>query len=173
MKQVLKDYENFVNSQDIKQDADLKSTEITVLPEKKEEKDYLRLIAAQNESARRLKIKSVVNEISDEYKSKVKYAIISGVCFTGVAVATYFSGVDAEQALKTEIEALNSFDALKDYLATFTPAMWGTLIAFASCEAKFIMHNKKYKKATREFYDMLDNQPVDYQDVVKSQAKSR
>ena len=85
LKQVLKDYENFVNSQDIKQDADLKSTEITVLPEKKEEKDYLRLIAAQNESARRLKIKSVVNEISDEYKSKVKYAIISGVCFTGVA----------------------------------------------------------------------------------------
>ena len=41
-------------------------------------------------------------------------------------VTTHFSGVDPNQAIQTEIQALSSFGTLKEYLGTFTPAMWGT-----------------------------------------------
>ena len=138
-----------------------------------ESKDYERLIAAQNESARRLKIKSINNTLSEEHKKKSMFALASGVCFAGLMVATHFSGVDMNQAIQTEIQALNSFDALKEYLGTFTPAMWGTMIATAGSISKYIKHNKAYKKANNEFYDMMDMQPEDYQDIVEHQAKSR
>lgn len=50
-------------------------------------------------------------------------AIVSGVCFDGLMVATYFSGIDPNQALETEVQALSSFDQLKEYFSMFTPAM--------------------------------------------------
>lgn len=134
------------------------------------EKDYTRLVAAQNESKRRLKIKSINNTLSEEHKKKSMFAISSGVCFAGIMVATHFSGVDVNQ---TEIQALSSFDALKEYLGTVTPAMLGTMIATAVSLSKYIKHKKNYDKANQEFYDMMDNQPEDYQDIVESQAKSR
>ena len=137
------------------------------------EKDYARLIAAQLESARRLKIKSINNTLSEEYKKKSMYAIASGVCFAGLMGATLFSGVDIKQAIQTEIQILNSFDALKEYLRTFTPAMWGTMVATAVSYSNYIKHHKKYQKANQEFYDMMNNQPEDYQDIVEKQAKSR
>ena len=71
------------------------------------EKDYARLIAAQNESARRLKIKGINNTLSEEYKKKNSFAIASGICFAGLVVATHFSGVDVNQAIQTEIQALH------------------------------------------------------------------
>lgn len=138
-----------------------------------ESKDYERLIAAQNESARRLKIKEINRNLSEEHKKRSMFAIASGVCFAGVMVATHFSGVDVNQAIQTEIQALSSFDALKEYLGTFTPAMWGTMIATAGSISKYIKHNKAYKKADNEFYDMMNTKPEDYQDIVEHQAKSR
>jgi hypothetical protein len=138
-----------------------------------ESKDYERLIAAQNESARRLKIKEINRNLSEEHKKKSMFAIASGVCFTGLMVATHFSGIDVNQAIQTEIQALSSFDALKEYLGTFTPAMWGAMIATAGSYSKYIKHNKAYRKANNEFYDMMDNQPEDYQDIVEHQAKGR
>lgn len=137
------------------------------------EKDYARLVAAQNEAARRLKIKSINNTLSEEHKKKSMFAIASGVCFAGLIVATHFSGVDMNQAIQTEIQAFNSFDALKEYLRTFTPAMWGTMLATAASYSNYIKHSKAYKSANQEFYDMMANQPEDYQDIVEGQAKGR
>ncbi len=138
-----------------------------------EEKDYERLIAAQNESSRRLKIKSINNTLSEEHKQKSMFAIASGVCFAGIMVATYFSGIDMNQAIQTEIQALNSFSALKEYLETMTPAMWGTMLATAASYSNYMKHNKAYKKANKEFYDMMNNEPEDYQDIVEHQAKGK
>ena len=137
------------------------------------EKDYARLIAAQNESARRLKIKGINNTLSEEYKKKNSFAIASGICFAGLVVATHFSGVVVDQAIQTEIQALHSFDAVKEYLGTFTPAMWGTMVAGVTTLSKYIKHNKAYQKANQEFYDMMNNEPEDYQDIVEHQAKSK
>ena len=141
--------------------------------ENEEQKDYARLIAAQNESARRLKIKSITNTLSEEHKKKSGFAIASGICFAGVMAAMHFSGIDAKQAIETEIQALSSFEALKEYLGMFTPAVYGSMIATALSISKYIKHKKKYDSANQEFYDMMDNQPEDYQDIVESQAKSR
>lgn len=138
-----------------------------------EQKDYERLIAAQNESARRLKIKSISYTLSEEHKKKNAMAIAAGICFAGLIVATHFSGMEPNQALATEIQALNSFDALKEYLSMFTPAMHGAMIATAGSISSYIKHKKKYDKANQEFYDMMDNQPKDYQDIVQSQARNR
>ena len=126
------------------------------------EKDHMNLVAAQYESKRRLKIKQIINTLSEERKKKSIYAIVSGICFTGLVVATHFSGVDANQAIQTEIQALNSFDALKEYLGTFPPAMWGTLVATAGSFSQFLKHRKKYNNATAEFYDMADTDPEYY-----------
>ena len=136
-------------------------------------KDYARLVAAQNEATRRLKIKSIQNNLTDEQKRKNMYATISGICFAGALVATHFSGVDPNTAIATEIQAINSMDALKDYLATFTPAMWLTLTASVSSFFNFLKHRKKYNEANREFYDMMDTEPENYQDIVENQAKSK
>ena len=141
--------------------------------ENEEQKDYARLIAAQNESARRLKIKGITNTLTEEYKKKRGFAIASGICFAGLMVATHFSGIDPNQAIQTEIQALGSFDALKEYLGYFTPAMLGAMIATAASLSKYIRHKKKYDNANQEFYDMMGIQPEDYQDVVEIQAKSK
>lgn len=138
-----------------------------------EEKDYSKLIAAQNEAARRLKIKSINNNLTEEYKKKNAMAIASGICFAGVLAATHFSGIDPNQALATEIQALNSFEALKQYLSMITPAMYGSIIAWVASTSSYIKHKKRYDKANKEFYDMAYNQPTDYLDTVERQSKSR
>ena len=141
--------------------------------ENENQKDYARLIAAQNESARRLKIKGVINTLSEEHKKKTGFAIASGICFAGAMAAVHFSGVDARQAIETEIQALNSFDALKEYFGMFTPATYGAIIAAVVSMSKYIKHKKMYDSTNQKFYDMMDNQPEDYQDIVEGQAKSR
>ena len=157
----------------VAQNEEIKNYAEKTVAQKEEQKDYTRLIAAQNESARRLKIKGITNTLTEENKKKRGFAITSGICFAGLMAATHFSGIDPNQVIQTEIQALNSFDALKEYLAYFTPAMWGALIATATSFSKYIKHKKKYDDANQEFYDMMDNQPEDYLDVVEHQAKSR
>lgn len=56
----------------------------------KESKDYSRLIAAQNESTRRLKIKSINNTLSEEHKKKSMYAIASGGMFSWINSSNTF-----------------------------------------------------------------------------------
>lgn len=138
-----------------------------------EEKDYARLIAAQNESERRIKIKVIQDTLTEEQKKKRGYAIASGVFFAGALAAVHFSGMDPDQVIQAEMQALNSFDALKEYLSYFTPAIWGALIAAVGSLSQSIKHKKRYKEADKEFYRMMDNQPTDYQDIVEHQAKTK
>ena len=138
-----------------------------------EQKSYTRLVAAQNESNRRLKIKNISNTLSSENLKKKVMAIISGICLSGLVAAVHFSGIDPNEAVALEIQSLSSFDALKEYLSMITPAIYGTLVTSALSISNYIKHKKNYDKANREFYDMMDNRPEDYQDIVESQAKSR
>lgn len=147
-----------------------------------EEKDYTRLIAAQIESKRRIKIKSINNTLHEENKKKIIYSIATATCFVGLMVATHFSGVDSKDAIATEIRGLQQFFAnqpqealvsVKDYLSTITLPMWGGIIALAGSLSAYIKHKKKYDKANEEFYDVTDNEPVDFQDVVERQARTK
>lgn len=136
-------------------------------------KNYDELIAAQNESERRIKIKGIINTLTEEQKKKRIFAILSGVCFGGLMVATHFSGIDSNQILRTELQSLQSFDAAKEYISSITPAMWEGMIATAVSLSQFIKHKRNYNKANQEFYDVTDNEPINYLDTVKSQARNR
>jgi hypothetical protein len=137
------------------------------------EKDYARLIAAQNESERRLKILEVEHDLDDASKKRRGYSIAAGICFVGMMVAEQFSGVNPAEAIKTEIEALNSFDSLKEYMGYFTPAMWGTMIGAAFSLSRYMSARKKYKKSQQKLEDMLSNQPTNYLDAVEHQARNK
>ena len=138
-----------------------------------DEKDYARLIAAQNEHARRLKIKEIQNTLTDEHKWKVRGAVATGISVIGVLAATYFSGFDVQKAIDTEISALNYFSALKEYLSMITPAMWGTIALYVSSATGYLKHKRNYDKANRDFYDAVATSPEDYQGLVESQARSK
>lgn len=138
-----------------------------------ESKDYERLIAAQNEATRRLKIRSINNKLSEEKAKKSKFAIISGVCMSGVIAATLFSGIDPEQAWQTQIQALNSFEALKEYFSMLTPAIYGTMIATTASLCGYIKHHKKQKKASQELDDILSIKPEFYLDDIKKEVEFR
>ena len=147
--------------------------EVEIKQEKLDDKNYLRLIAAQNEATRRLKIKSVNNVILEELEQKNKYAFISGAFFAGVVAATYFSGININQAIQMEIQSLNSFDALKDYLSSFTPAMWATLAGTAVSFSRYLEHKKGYQKALQQLNDLAECRPEKYMNLVDREAKSK
>ena len=147
-----------------------------------EEKDYARLIAAQNESERRIKIRQINRTLSEENTKKTVYAIATATCFAGLLVATHFSGIASKEAINNEMQVIQHFFAnqpsevlvsLKDYLSTITMPMWATIIGTAGSLSKYIKHRKQYDKASQEFYDITDNEPVNYQDAVERQAKTK
>ena len=111
------------------------------------------MIAAQNEYGRRLKIKSINRTLGEENKKKRTMAFISGICFSSALVATYASGLNnpevVMEAINTEIQALSSFSALKDYLAMISPATYGSLVLGSLSFSKYLKHRKNYKKAIR------------------------
>ena len=140
--------------------------------EPKEVKDYLRLIAAQNESTRRIRIEGIRDAITDEQRRRRGSAIVAAISFAGFAVATHFSGINPDVAIQTEIQALNSFEALKDYLSMITPAMYATMAATAASFSNFIRHNRAFRRANKEFDNMVNNEPENLQDLVEKQAKT-
>ena len=137
------------------------------------EKDYSRLIAAQGEAGRRLQIKNVQRTIEGEQKQRNLWAILTGVCSAGVLASVHFSGVNINEAINLEIQALNNFEAFKQYIATFTPAMWGSIAAIAISVSNLIKHRRRLNSASNELYDMFDNEPKDLQDIVEGQARNK
>ncbi len=137
------------------------------------EKDYARLIAAQNTAAREFEIKKIQNTLTEEHRRKNMMAIASGVMIAGLVASMHFSGIDPNEALAVEMKALNSFEALKQYFSMFTPATYAAAIGTVVSLEAFIKHAREYKKANQDFYAMMDSVPEDYQDVVESQARSR
>ena len=146
----------------------------TVSLEKKEEDpNYLRLIAAQNETGRLFRIAHLKNQLSDQERRRRNHAIAAGICFAGLIAAGLYSGIDFEAAIQLEIKAINSFEALKEYLATFTPAMWITMTGFAINFAHSNRNRRAAQRTQRDIDVMEALAPEDYQDVVERQARSK
>ena len=148
-------------------------TEIETNKEEKNEKDYLRLIAAQNESERTLKIVKTENTINEERRRKIHSAILSGVFMAGMVAAVHFSGFDVDDAIRMEIEAINSMNALKEYLGMITPAMWATAAGTVINIINFINHRRRERNATIELEDMRRYAPENLQDEVERQARNK
>lgn len=73
---------------------------------------------------RKLEIKKIDKEFDDETKDKRRWALISGMFSSGVSASVLLSNISFSEAVRTEIETLNSFESLGRYLAVTTPDMW-------------------------------------------------
>lgn len=137
------------------------------------EPNYTKLIAAQNESRRRLKIASINRTIDTERNKKRISAILAGVFAAGVIVATKYSGVDLDQAIQTEFEAINSLEALKEYLSMITPAMYATIIGAVTNFCNYLRHKRNQKEAMQALNDMDNYAPTAFLDEVERQARNK
>ena len=135
--------------------------------------NYERLIAAQNESARRYKITRIQNTIDEEKRRKNISAIISGTCFVGAIATALASGIDAHEAIQLEIQSLSSFSALKDYLALFSPTFYASAALSAANFVNFIKHSRRYKDANNDMDAMNNNTPEMYMNDMEQREMGR
>lgn len=82
---------------------------------------------AEQRVARNLIIKKIDKEFDEETKDKRRWALIAGMFSSGVSASVLLSNVDIVEAVKNEIETLNSFESLGRYLSVTTPDMWGAI----------------------------------------------
>ncbi len=73
---------------------------------------------------RKMIIKKIDTEYDDITKDKRRWALISGMFVSSVSASVLISNVDFDDAVKLEIETLNSFDSLEKYLSLTTPEVW-------------------------------------------------
>lgn len=137
------------------------------------EPDYIRLDQARKESERRYKLVSTANKIDDEKRKKVISAIATGVCFSALMASTLFSGNDLEKMAQLGLNVFNNMELVPEYLQSFTPAMWLSVVGTATSFVKYIKHSKKEKEAERDFDNMLALNPTYFMGEVKQQAKKR
>lgn len=142
--------------------------------EKINEQDYTRLIAAQNESERRIRIVGIERNIQHQRTDMVRDFIASGTFFVGALVATYFSGmtdVPTDQMVQLEIQSLNNIDALKEYLSMVTPAMWLTLVPAVSSFIHGIRNRRRLNESQDELEAINNNTPESMLNSVDEQVR--
>lgn len=135
--------------------------------------DYAKLVAAQNEAGRRLKIATFTHDLTEEQKKKSLWGKVSGVCIAGIIASSYLTGFDYKEAVALEIQALTSLEALKDYLMMITPPMWLSILGSAGSIMKYKLHNDKLKEAQFNLDTINEFLPKNYLDEVEGQARGR
>ena len=64
--------------------------------------DYAKLVAAQNEAGRRLKIATFTHDLTEEQKKKSLWGKVSGAFVAGLIATTVLTGFDFNQAVALE-----------------------------------------------------------------------
>lgn len=135
--------------------------------------DYAKLVAAQNEAGRRLKITTFTHDLTEEQKKKSLWGKVSGAFVAGLIATTALTGFDVNQAVALEIQSLTSMEALKDYFAMVTPPMWLSMIGTAGSILNYKFHNDKLKKAQFNLDMLKEFLPENYLGEVERQSKGR
>ncbi len=138
-----------------------------------EQINYAKLLAAQNESARRLRIINIENTLSDERRRRNLSAIIAGACMSGAAMLSHIQGIDINHAVELERQALTSYAALKEYLSMLTPSFYACVTVGAANILNFIRHRRNYNRASRELDAMNATAPEMFLDDIERQAQGR
>ena len=136
--------------------------------------NYLQLIAAQNQSERMFKIRKIRNNINREEKKVVKNSILCGICFIGAATSMQLAGIDVEQAIQLEIDAITSYDALKTYFMEYMNP--GILISVAGMVKTYISavkHREKAQINKEDLEAMMETEPTEYMEDVDNKARTR
>lgn len=91
--------------------------------------------------------------MNDTQKAKNKAALMAGLCILGVVATTHYNLQDMSMVIQQELNALYSWDALKQYIKDIGPLttlLTGAAIRFTS---KYLKHSKKLKQLHNEFID--------------------
>ena len=110
----------------------------------------------KNEYERRLNKRTVNNRINDERRAARISACVMGAGVVGCLVATgmKYTPDQLDAILKLEAQSLQSFEALKGYFASFSPAMLGSCVTAVSGAIHYRRHAREERNARRELNDM-------------------
>lgn len=91
--------------------------------------------------------------MNDAQKAKNKAALMAGLCILGVVATTHYNLQDMSMVIQQELNAMYSWDALKEYIKDIGPLttlLTGAAIKFTS---KYLKHSKKLNQLHNEFID--------------------
>ena len=128
---------------------------------------------AQNESARRLRIAHINRSINGHRSLKRMFAVLTGISIAGIVAATELSGITNELGHLKPEDLLNSFDAIKEALSKFTPAMWGSFGAYILNGFAAARESAAQNRATNELYDTENYVPEAFTEEAERQLRTR
>lgn len=116
--------------------------------------ELLEIIAQQQLKNEFVEIGETERALAEAHNRKVGFAIAAGICTVGMIAATYFSGVDMDQAIATEMKAINSGAYALEYLKTITPGMYLTMAGAAVTFVNYLKANRREKEAQAKLNDL-------------------
>ncbi len=110
------------------------------------------LVNMQREQ-RRYEILQRETILNNERRARARAAMSAGACILGAAAAVWFGGVDLQQAVQHEVQAIYSWEALGQYLSDLGPVT--TLLA--ACTGGFLANYASHSRKMREAQQQLEN----------------
>ena len=138
--------------------------------------NYLKLIAAQNEHNRVVKICEIHNNLTLEERRRTRSAIALGISITCIFASTLLSDMDITSMQMNDIimqayEQLSSFEALKEYFKSLTPAMYLSVAATVLNGRNYIRHHHKVQELESKLHVNTMNEPTDFYSKVEGQSR--
>ena len=140
------------------------------------DENYLKLIAAQNERNRVVKICEIQDNLTLEERRRMRSAIALGISITCVFASTLLSDMDITSMQMNEIlmqtwEQLSSFEALKEYFKSLTPAMYLSAAATILNGRNYIRHHHKVQELEGKLNFNTMNNPTDFYFKVEGDSR--
>lgn len=141
-----------------------------------ENENYLKLIAAQNERNRTVKICTIQSELSREESRRTISAIATGISIASIFATTLLSDVNMDLTQINELvmeayEQLSSFEALKEYFKSLTPAMYLSIAATILNARNYIRHNRRCQALDDELANETMFEATDFYSKVEGQSR--
>lgn len=138
--------------------------------------NYLKLIAAQNEHKRVVKICEIQENLTLEERRRMRSAIATGISIACVFASTLLSDMDITSMQMSEIlmqtyEQLSSFEALKEYFKSLTPAMYLSIASTILNGRNYIRHHHRVQELEGKLNINTMNDPTDFYSKVEGQSR--
>lgn len=98
--------------------------------------------------------------IDETKKAKNRSAILAGIFFMGTAASILVGGQDVSQVLQHELNALYSWDGLKQYINDLGPLTTTLTAGVVAFSIKYVNNAKKLEKLKNELSDFIDSKEI-------------
>lgn len=151
-------------------------TKINDIITNQKEENYLKLIAAQNEHKRVLKIFEIQDKLTLEERRRTNSAIVLGISAVCLLASTLTLDIDMNiteinEMLMQTYEHLSSFESLKEYFKSLTPAVYLSMAATVLNGRNYIRHHRKVQELEGELHVNTMNDPTDFYGEVEGQSR--